>query len=89
MFRGRGGTSSSIQSAPCPAAGFSACPNTLVVLVNTKLSTPAPTAVGGVIVYEAYNIDQAVSLAQKSPGLKYGFTHEVFPEISLNQAAHE
>jgi hypothetical protein len=45
--------------------------------------------VGGVIVYEAENMDQAVSLAQKSPGLKYGFTHEVFPEISLNQAAHQ
>jgi hypothetical protein len=45
--------------------------------------------VGGIIVYEAENIDQAVSLAQKSPVLKYGFTHEVFPEISLNQAAHE
>jgi hypothetical protein len=45
--------------------------------------------VGGVIVYEADSIDHAVSLAQKSPGLKYGFTHELFPEISLNQAAHE
>lgn len=45
--------------------------------------------VGGVIVFEADSIDQAVSLAQKSPGLKYGFTHEVFPEISMNQAAHQ
>lgn len=45
--------------------------------------------VGGVIVFEADCIDQAVSLAQKSPGLKYGFTHEVFPEISMNQAAHQ
>jgi hypothetical protein len=45
--------------------------------------------VGGVIVYEADNMDQAVSLARKSPGLKYGFTHQVFPEISLDQAAHE
>jgi hypothetical protein len=44
---------------------------------------------GGVIVYEADNINEAVALAQKSPGLKYGFTHEVFPEISLNQAAQE
>jgi YCII-related domain len=43
--------------------------------------------VGGVIVFEADSIDQAVSLAQESPGLKYGFTHEVFPEISMNQAA--
>jgi hypothetical protein len=45
--------------------------------------------VGGVIVFEADTIDEAVSLAQKSPGLRYGFTHEVFPETSLNQAAQE
>ena len=45
--------------------------------------------VGGVIVYEADNINHAVTLAQKSPGLKYGFTHEVFPEISLSRAAQE
>jgi hypothetical protein len=45
--------------------------------------------VGGVIVFEADNIHEAVSLAQQSPGLKYGFTHEVFPEISLTEAAHK
>jgi hypothetical protein len=45
--------------------------------------------VGGVIVYEADSLEHAVTLAQKSPGLKYGFTHEVFPEISLTQAADQ
>jgi hypothetical protein len=45
--------------------------------------------IGGVIVYEADNIDHAVSLAKKSPGLKFGFTHEVFPEISLDEAARQ
>jgi hypothetical protein len=45
--------------------------------------------VGGVIVYEADTMEQAVSLAQRSPGLKFGFTHDVFPEISLNEAAHQ
>ncbi len=45
--------------------------------------------VGGVIVFEAETMDRAVALAQKSPGLKYGFTHEVFPEISLDQAARQ
>ncbi len=44
---------------------------------------------GGAIVYEADSLDHAVALARKSPGLKHGFTHEVFPEISLSQAAHE
>lgn len=42
---------------------------------------------GGVLMFEADSLDQAVALARKSPGLKYGFTHEVFPEISLADAA--
>lgn len=45
--------------------------------------------VGGAIVYDADDLDHAVELAKRSPGLKHGFTHEVFPEISLSQAAHE
>ena len=45
--------------------------------------------IGGAIAYEADSLDDAVALAKRSPGLKYGFTHEVFPEISLTQAAHE
>ncbi len=45
--------------------------------------------IGGAIVYEAESLDHAVALAKRSPGLKHGFTHEVFPEISLSQAAHE
>ncbi len=45
--------------------------------------------VGGVIIFEAPNFEQALTLAKKSPGLKYGFTHDVFPEISLDQAARQ
>ena len=45
--------------------------------------------IGGAIVYEADSLAHAVALAKRSPGLKHGFTHEVFPEISLSQAAHE
>jgi hypothetical protein len=45
--------------------------------------------IGGAIVYEADDLNHAVALAKRSPGLKHGFTHEVFPEISLSQAAHE
>jgi hypothetical protein len=45
--------------------------------------------VGGVIIFEAQNLDHALALTKKSPGLKYGFTHDVFPEISLDQAAKE
>ncbi len=43
--------------------------------------------VGGVIIFEAPDLDQALALVKQSPGLKYGFTHDVFPEISLDQAA--
>jgi hypothetical protein len=42
---------------------------------------------GGLIIFEADSLMQAVELAKESPGLKYGFTHEVFPEISLEDAA--
>jgi hypothetical protein len=44
---------------------------------------------GGLIIFEADNIDHAIALAKKSPGLKYGFTHDVFPEISINEAANK
>jgi hypothetical protein len=39
--------------------------------------------IGGMIIYEAEDLAQAVALARKSPGLKYGFTHEVFPEVQM------
>ena len=42
---------------------------------------------GGVIIFEAESLDKAIALTRQSPGLKYGFTHEVFPEVSLSQAA--
>lgn len=45
--------------------------------------------IGGAIVYEADSLEDAVALAKKSPGLKHGFTHEVFPETPLSQAAYE
>jgi len=42
---------------------------------------------GGLLIFEADNLDEAIALAMQSPGLKYGFTHEVFPEISIHEAA--
>ncbi len=48
--------------------------------------TPAPTRID---TYEADSLEHALALARKSPGLKYGFAHEVFPEISLQAAADE
>ncbi|MHB8481513.1 MAG: hypothetical protein ACYDBV_02065 [Nitrospiria bacterium] len=45
--------------------------------------------VRGVLIFEAANIDQAVVLAKRSPGLKYGWTHDVFPEIPLGPSANK
>lgn len=45
--------------------------------------------IGGIIVFEADSLEQAVALAKRSPGLKFGFTHEVLPEISMEEAARE
>ncbi len=39
--------------------------------------------VGGVLIFEASSLDEAVALAGRSPGLKYGWTHDVFPEVPL------
>jgi hypothetical protein len=43
--------------------------------------------IGGLLIFEADNLDQAVALEKKSPGLQYGFTHEVFPERFIDEAA--
>ncbi len=45
--------------------------------------------IGGVIVFDADSLELAVALARKSPGLKFGFTHEVLPVISMEQAARQ
>jgi hypothetical protein len=45
--------------------------------------------IGGIVVFEADSLEQAVALAKRSPGLKFGFTHEVLPEVSLNEAARD
>lgn len=45
--------------------------------------------IGGVLIFEADSLDQAVALASQSPGLKFGFTHEVLPEVSMERASKE
>jgi len=58
-------------------------------VVTASRVEPYKGDIGGAIAFEADSLEHAVTLAKRSPGLKHGFTHEVFPEISLNQAAHE
>ena len=55
--------------------------------VSAKNVTEYVGDLGGLLIFEADNLDQAVALAKKSPGLKYGFTHDVFPEVSMDDAA--
>lgn len=43
--------------------------------------------VGGVILFDAADLAEATRQAQKSPGLKFGWTHEIFPEITMKSAA--
>jgi hypothetical protein len=57
------------------------------ISVTAKSTEEYHGDIGGVIVFEADNPEQAVALVKKSPGLKYGFTHEVLPEISFDQAS--
>jgi hypothetical protein len=45
--------------------------------------------IGGIVIFEAESLENAIALAKQSPGLKFGFTHEVFPEISMNRAAQQ
>jgi hypothetical protein len=56
-------------------------------IVTANDAKPYNGDIGGAIVFEADSLDHAITLARRSPGLKHGFTHEVFPEISLNEAA--
>src|SRR5579863_2331474 len=58
-------------------------------IVTAKSVAQYSGDIGGAIAFEADSLDHAVALAKRSPGLKHGFTHEIFPEISLAQAAHE
>ena len=37
----------------------------------------------GALIFEAESIDDAVAKAKKSPGLKYGWTHDVLKELTM------
>lgn len=39
--------------------------------------------VEGMLIFEAESLDQAVEMAKKSPGLKYGWTHDVLQEMTM------
>lgn len=57
-------------------------------ITSTKVEEYAGE-VRGVIIFDAENIDQAVALAKKSPGLKYGWTHDVFPGMPLGPSTNK
>lgn len=39
--------------------------------------------IGGALIFEAESLDEAVEKAKKSPGLKYGWTHDVLQEMTM------
>lgn len=39
--------------------------------------------VAGALIFEAGSLGQAVAMAQTSPGLKYGWTHDVLAEMPM------
>ncbi|HSW96501.1 MAG TPA: hypothetical protein VLF89_01615 [Candidatus Saccharimonadales bacterium] len=39
--------------------------------------------VGGALIFEAASFEEAVEKAKKSPGLKYGWTHDILQEMSM------
>lgn len=43
--------------------------------------------IGGVIVFDADNLDEATAPAQKSHGLEFGWTQAVFPEVAMEEAS--
>jgi hypothetical protein len=39
--------------------------------------------IGGVLIFEAESFEEAVEQTRKSPGLKYGWTHDVLQEMPM------
>ncbi len=37
----------------------------------------------GALIFEAESLDEATAKAKKSPGLKYGWTHDVLKELTI------
>lgn len=49
--------------------------------ITSKITEEYKGEVKGMLVFEAESIDEAVEKAKKSPGLKYGWTHDVLMEM--------
>src|ERR1017187_5662898 len=51
--------------------------------ITSQITEEYRGEVEGMVVFEAESIDEAVAKAKKSPGLKYGWTHDVLKEKPL------
>lgn len=53
------------------------------VSITSKAVEEYRGGVSGVLVFEADSLEEAVEKTQKSPGLKYGWTHDVLKEMPM------
>ena len=53
-----------------------------VTVTGTSVG-PYRGGVAGALIFEADSIEEAIAKTQKSPGLKYGWTHDVLKEMTI------
>ena len=53
------------------------------VAITSESVKPYTGGISGVLIFEAASLDEAVEKVKKSPGLKYGWTHEVLEEMPM------
>lgn len=51
--------------------------------VTAESVTDYKGGVAGALIFEADSLEVAVTMTQKSPGLKYGWTHDVLVEMPM------
>ena len=51
--------------------------------ITSQITEEYRGEVKGMLVFEASSIDEAIDMARKSPGLKYGWTHDLLVEMAL------
>ena len=53
------------------------------VTITAEVTESYTGGISGVLIFETTSLDEAVEKVKKSPGLKYGWTHEVLLEMPM------
>ena len=53
------------------------------VTITSKTVEEYKGGVAGALLFEASSLEEAIEKTQKSPGLKYGWTHDVLKEMPM------